>query len=88
MKKMQKNASVSMKTNRAKFCGMLLLGIPYSETTLQSTRSGGTPYGASHLAGPNNDLPVDEDEKQLARALGKRLAQTALAQLDARQAAS
>lgn len=68
--------------------GMLLLGIPYSETTLQSTRSGGTPYGASHLAGPNNDLPVDEDEKQLARALGKRLAQTALAQLDARQAAS
>ncbi|MGD8711592.1 MAG: NAD(P)H:quinone oxidoreductase, partial [Thiohalophilus sp.] len=68
--------------------GMLLLGIPYSEATLQSTRSGGTPYGASHLAGPNSDLPVDEDEKVLARALGKRLAQTALAQLNAGQTAS
>ncbi|MDZ7663517.1 NAD(P)H:quinone oxidoreductase [Thiohalophilus sp.] len=63
--------------------GMLLVGLPYSETALHTTRSGGTPYGASHLAGPDSDLPLSEEEKQLARALGTRLARVTRAQLDA-----
>jgi len=58
--------------------GMLLMGIPYSEATLTTTRSGGTPYGASHLAGANSDLPLTEEEKLLCRALGKRVAATAV----------
>jgi len=56
--------------------GMLLLGIPYSETDISNTTSGGTPYGASHLAGPDNDRPITEEEKRLCLALGKRLATT------------
>lgn len=63
--------------------GMLLVGLPYSETALHTTRSGGTPYGASHLAGPDSDLPLSEEEEQLARALGTRLARITRAQLDA-----
>jgi NAD(P)H dehydrogenase (quinone) len=58
--------------------GMLLMGIPYSEGDLLHTRGGGTPYGASHLAGPDNKLPVSDEERRLAQALGKRLAHTAL----------
>lgn len=58
--------------------GMLLLGLPYSEPALAETRSGGTPYGASHLAGADGSLPVSEEERQLCRALGRRLAETAL----------
>ncbi len=58
--------------------GMLICGIPFSETDLLNTRSGGTPYGASHLAGNDGKYPVTEEEKRLCRALGKRLAQTAL----------
>ena len=54
--------------------GMVIVGIPYSEAELTSTRDGGTPYGASHVAGAKNDLPVSETEKKLAFALGKRLA--------------
>lgn len=57
--------------------GMLLVGIPYTEPALTSTRSGGTPYGASHVAGAQDDLPLTEDEKVLARVLGRRVAQTA-----------
>ncbi|HFD79942.1 MAG TPA: NAD(P)H:quinone oxidoreductase [Gammaproteobacteria bacterium] len=57
--------------------GMLLLGIPYSETDLLHTDAGGTPYGASHLAGSNSDLPLTEAEQRLCRALGRRLAETA-----------
>ncbi len=56
--------------------GMLLLGIPYSETELLRTRSGGTPYGASHLAGSDSDLPLSDTEQRLCRALGRRLAET------------
>ncbi len=59
--------------------GMLLMGIPYSEADLLHTRGGGTPYGASHLAGPDNKLPVSDEERRLAQAVGKRLAHTALA---------
>ncbi len=58
--------------------GMLLLGLPYSETDLLHTTSGGTPYGPSHLAGPDSDLPLSDSEKRLCQALGKRLAQTAV----------
>jgi NAD(P)H dehydrogenase (quinone) len=59
--------------------GMLLLGLPYSETDLLRTTSGGTPYGPSHLAGAESNLPLTEEEKRLCQALGRRLAQTALA---------
>jgi len=57
--------------------GMVLLGIPFSEQRLFTTMGGGTPYGASHLAGPDSQRPVDADELALARALGRRLAETA-----------
>ena len=57
--------------------GMLLVGIPYTESLLNTTRGGGSPYGASHVAGTENDLPVSEDEKKLCLALGRRLAQIA-----------
>lgn len=57
--------------------GMLMMGIPYSETDLLNTTSGGTPYGASHLAGLDSKMPISEEEKHLCRALGRRLAETA-----------
>lgn len=58
--------------------GCLVVGIPYTEPVLSSTRTGGTPYGASHVAGARDDFPVDDDEALLARALGRRIAQIAL----------
>ncbi len=58
--------------------GMLLTGIPYSETDLLHTDAGGTPYGASHLAGADSNKPLTDTEQRLCRALGKRLAETAL----------
>jgi NAD(P)H dehydrogenase (quinone) len=57
--------------------GMLLLGLPYTEPALSSTKSGGTPYGASHVSGTKGDNGISEHERELARALGKRLADTA-----------
>ncbi|HLU12888.1 MAG TPA: NAD(P)H:quinone oxidoreductase [Arenimonas sp.] len=57
--------------------GMLVLGIPFAEAALNTTRSGGTPYGASHVAGADDNPEPSDDEKQLARALGRRLADTA-----------
>ncbi|MCM2355280.1 MAG: NAD(P)H:quinone oxidoreductase [Arenimonas sp.] len=57
--------------------GMLVLGIPFTEAALNTTRSGGTPYGASHVAGGSDDPTLTDDEKQLARALGRRLADAA-----------
>lgn len=57
--------------------GMLITGVPYSETALVTTQTGGTPYGASHLAGKDSDQPLSEEEKQICQALGKRLADTA-----------
>lgn len=57
--------------------GMMLLGIPYSEPALTTTQSGGTPYGVSHVAGANGDLPLSKDEISLARNLGKRLGRAA-----------
>ena len=58
--------------------GMLITGLPYSEAELMTTRDGGTPYGPSHLAGTDSDLPVTDTERRLCQALGQRLAETAL----------
>ena len=58
--------------------GMVMVGLPYSEPDLAKTSSGGTPYGASHYAGPNNDLPLSDEESRLSIALGKRVAEMAL----------
>jgi NAD(P)H dehydrogenase (quinone) len=57
--------------------GMLLMGLPYSEPELMTTRSGGSPYGPTHVAGTDSDRPLDEEEKRLCIALGRRLAATA-----------
>ncbi|MGM0704062.1 MAG: NAD(P)H:quinone oxidoreductase [Pseudomonadota bacterium] len=57
--------------------GMVYAGIPYSETVLMTTTVGGTPYGASHLAGQRSDRVVTDDERQLIRAQGHRLARLA-----------
>lgn len=57
--------------------GMLITGLPYSESALVDTQGGGTPYGASHHAGADGKRALDEHEKTLCRALGKRLGQTA-----------
>jgi NAD(P)H dehydrogenase (quinone) len=57
--------------------GMLLVGIPYSNPVLSSTQTGGTPYGASHVSGANGNATLSNDEAVLARALGKRVAETA-----------
>jgi len=57
--------------------GMLILGVPYTEAALNRTTSGGTPYGASHVAGIDNENPLTPDEKELCQALGKRLANVA-----------
>ncbi|MCE3043588.1 NAD(P)H:quinone oxidoreductase [Legionella sp. 16cNR16C] len=64
--------------------GMMILGIPYTEAALNTTQSGGTPYGASHVAGLDNQSPLTEDEIVLARRLGQRLAQAALRQFPER----
>jgi NAD(P)H dehydrogenase (quinone) len=58
--------------------GMLLMGIPYSEPALNSTTSGGTPYGASHVAGVDGLAMLTPEEAQLAQAQGRRLAEVAL----------
>ena len=59
--------------------GMLIVGLPYAgQPDLMTTRSGGTPYGASHHAGADSGLAVSEEETRLAFALGQRLAQAAL----------
>lgn len=58
--------------------GMLITGIPYSESTLANTTTGGTPYGASHYAGLEQSNQLHHDEKQLCQALGQRVATLAL----------
>src|SRR6202166_3441454 len=54
--------------------GMYLVGLPYSERGLTDTRSGGTPYGASHVAGLSRPGELSDTERELARALGLRVA--------------
>ena len=57
--------------------GAVIVGIPFTETLLNSTTGGGTPYGASHVSGMDGQRTLTDDEKQLARALGKRVADIA-----------
>jgi len=57
--------------------GMLITGLPYSESALLETEGGGTPYGASHHAGADGKNGLDQHEVALCRALGLRLAKTA-----------
>ncbi len=57
--------------------GMLITGLPYSESALLETRGGGTPYGPSHHAGADGKRPLDEHELTLCRALGQRLGKVA-----------
>jgi len=57
--------------------GMLVSGIPYTVPELSSTNEGGTPYGASHVAGPENNRPLSNDEIKICKAQGKRLASIA-----------
>lgn len=56
--------------------GCIVVGLPFTEKKLVTTQTGGTPYGASHLAGADSKNPVSEDEKELCIALGKRVATT------------
>jgi len=58
--------------------GMYLVGLPYTEEALNQTHSGGSPYGASHIAGTENDTTLTEHEKTLAQLLGRRVAELAV----------
>lgn len=58
--------------------GMIVLGLPYTDSALMTTTSGGTPYGVSHHGGVENDLEISVEEKHLAMLQGKRLAEVAL----------
>ncbi|MFC0350715.1 NAD(P)H:quinone oxidoreductase [Undibacterium danionis] len=58
--------------------GMLILGLPYTHPELMTTKSGGSPYGASHWSGLDGKLAITEETRVLTIALGKRLAETAL----------
>ncbi len=57
--------------------GMLIMGLPYSEASLHKTTTGGTPYGASRL-NSDSKAPLDDDEKNLCLALGRRVAENAI----------
>ncbi|MFA5082618.1 MAG: NAD(P)H:quinone oxidoreductase [Hydrogenophilaceae bacterium] len=58
--------------------GMVIVGLPYANPELNATRSGGTPYGVSHFAGADGRQPVTEEERKLAYAQGRRLAEIAI----------
>jgi len=57
--------------------GMIFIGVPYTCTELLHTHSGGTPYGSSHLAGVDSKLGLTEEEKEICKQQGKRLAKAA-----------
>lgn len=57
--------------------GMLIVGVPYSEPALHRTLGGGSPYGASHVGGASGANAISEDERIVARALGRRVAEVA-----------
>ncbi len=57
--------------------GMIMVGLPYTDSGLMETTAGGTPYGPSHLAGANSDKAVNEIEQRLCRTLGERVADVA-----------
>lgn len=58
--------------------GMVLCGLPYSESALNETTSGGTPYGPTHWAGAGVEQPLSDHENSLCQAFGERLAGLAL----------
>jgi NAD(P)H dehydrogenase (quinone) len=58
--------------------GMMIIGLPYSQPELMATTTGGTPYGASHVAGHDGLNAISNDEQALCEALGRRIAATAL----------
>lgn len=58
--------------------GMLIMGLPFSQTALVSTKTGGTPYGPSHVSGVDNTTTLSSEEKILCHAFGKRLAKFAI----------
>lgn len=58
--------------------GMLLVGLPYTEPALNSTQTGGTPYGVTHVSGVGNDKALSQDEIALAKRMGERLARIAM----------
>lgn len=58
--------------------GMYIVGIPYTEPALSTTRAGGSPYGASHFAGDDTQPRLTDDERTLAVLLGKRVAELAV----------
>ena len=58
--------------------GMIIAGLPYSESRLSTTETGGTPYGVTHVAGRDSDWPLSQDELELCQAQGKRIATLAL----------
>jgi len=58
--------------------GFILVGVPYSTQELFTTQGGGSPYGPGHVAGPDNQRPIDPQEAAICRALGKRLAEVEL----------
>lgn len=64
--------------------GMLIVGVPYTEGALNRTVGGGSPYGASHVGGVSGDNAISDDERVIARALGRRVAEIAL-RLEQRQ---
>ncbi len=57
--------------------GMMLMGVPYDVPELLSTETGGTPYGASHVAGSSNSSTLSKDEIKICQSVGKRLTQVA-----------
>ncbi len=58
--------------------GMVIVGLPYTEPAVGATKSGGTPYGASHVAGPEANIQLSKEEATLCQAQGRRLAEIAL----------
>ena len=58
--------------------GMMILGIPYTAPSLNTTTSGGTPYGATHVSGVDNRAKLTPDEIALAQYLGEHLARTTI----------
>lgn len=58
--------------------GFILVGLPYTENDLNQTRTGGTPYGATHFTSPEGKLPISDEEQRLCYAQGKRIAELAL----------
>ncbi len=58
--------------------GAIVVGVPYTESDLSTTKTGGTPYGPTHMAGKDSKNPLSDEEKRLCKALGKRVGFIAL----------